>query len=171
MKKIFKIIEKTGDISGYISGLLVPLMMILMVVEVITRYFLHQPLMIADEFTAYMLVALSYLGMAFTWRQGGHVRISILTSRLSARLSSKIRIITLILVWIFMLEMVRVAYKMVVYAHKIDLRSPTWLTVPLFWPQMTVLVGFIIFTLVLTAEIIRGLARIRAGEILEGKIK
>lgn len=171
MKKIFKIIEKTGDASGYISGWLVPLMMILMVVEVITRYFLHQPLMIADEFTAYMLVAFSYLGMAFTWRQGGHVRISILTSRLPAKLSSKIRIVTLILVWIFMLEMVRVAYKMVVYARQIDLRSPTWLTVPLFWPQMTVLIGFILFLLVLTVEIIRGIARIRAGDVIEGKIK
>lgn len=169
MKKISEIIEKAGYISGYLSGWLVPLMMILMVVEVITRYFLHQPLMIADEFTAYMLVALSYLGMAFTWRQGGHVRISILTSRLPSKLSSKIRIIALILIWVFMLEMVRVAYKMVVYARQIDLRSPTWLTFPLFWPQLTVLIGFIIFTLVLTVEIIRGITRIRAGDVLEGK--
>ncbi len=171
MPKIIKFIEKIADLSGTFAGWLVPLMMILMVVEVVTRYFLHQPLMIADEFTAYMLVALSYLGMAYTWRQGGHVRISLLTSRLSAKVSSKIRVVTLILVWIFMLEMVRVSYKMVVYARQIDLRSPTWLTFPLFWPQMTVFIGFTILALVLTIEIVQGIIRIRAGEVLEGKIK
>jgi len=60
MRSLAIIIEKLASGSGFISGLLVPIMMILIVVEVFMRYVLHRPLMIADEFRADMLVALSY---------------------------------------------------------------------------------------------------------------
>ncbi len=171
MKRLNFVIEKIADGGGYISGWLVPAMMILVVIEVITRYLLHQPLMVADEFSAYMLVALSYLGLAYTWRQGGHVRISILVSRLPPRVSNWLRLLSLTLILIFMMEMVRVGFKMVVYARQIDLRSPTWLTIPLFWPQLTVFIGFVILTLVLFVEVVKGIVKIRAGEDLEEKIR
>ncbi len=171
MKRLNFAIEKIADSGGYISGWLVPAMMILVVIEVITRYFLHQPLMVADEFSAYMLVALSYLGLAYTWRQGGHVRISILVSRLPIRISNWLRLGSLTLILIFMMEMVRVGFKMVVYARQIDLRSPTWLTIPLFWPQLTVFIGFVILTLVLFVEVVKGVVKIRVGEDLEEKIR
>lgn len=171
MERVSHFIGKIASISGHISGWLVPLMMILVAIEVFTRYLLHQPLMVADEFSAYMLVALSYLGMAYTWRQGGHVRISILISRLPARLANWIRLISLSLIFIFMIEMVRVGYKMVAYARQIDLRSPTWLTIPLFWPQLTVFFGFVIFAVVLGVDLISAIGKMRAGESLEEKIK
>jgi len=161
------IIEKIADLGGYVSGWLVPIMMILVVVEVFTRYVLHRPLMVGDEFSAYMLVALSYLGLAYTWRQGGHVRISILISQLSPRVASRIRLISLILILIFMIELDRAGYKMIVYALKINLRSQTFFTFPLFWPQLTVFIGFILLTLVIFVEIARSIVKIRAGERVE----
>jgi len=153
MRSLATIIEKLASGSGFISGLLVPIMMILIVVEVFMRYVLHSPLMIADEFSAYMLVALSYLGFAYTWRQGGHVRIEILVSRLSPRTSQKIRLLGLILVFIFMMEMDRVAYKMIAYALQMNLRSSTWLMFPLFWPQLTVFLGFVFLTLIIACDL------------------
>ncbi|MGB9699033.1 MAG: TRAP transporter small permease subunit [Thermodesulfobacteriota bacterium] len=153
MRSLVIIIEKLASGSGFISGLFVPVMMILIVVEVFMRYVLHSPPMIADEFSAYMLVALSYLGFAYTWRQGGHVRIEILVNRLAPRTSQKIRLLGLILVLIFMVEMDRVAYKMVVYALKMNLRSSTWLMFPLFWPQLTVFLGFVFLTLLIAVDL------------------
>jgi TRAP-type C4-dicarboxylate transport system permease small subunit len=142
-------------------------MMMLVVVEVFMRYVLHQPLMVADEFSAYMLVALSYLGTAYTWRQGGHVRVTVLVSRLPSRGAGWIRFIGLILVLIFMIELDRVGYKMITYALQINLRSSTWLMVPLFWPQLTVFIGFVLLTLLLVVDIVRTFIKIRAGEKVE----
>jgi TRAP-type C4-dicarboxylate transport system permease small subunit len=167
VRRIGTIIDKIADLGGYFSGWLVPLMMMLVVVEVFMRYVLRQPLMVADEFSAYMLVALSYLGLAYTWRQGGHVRVTALVSRLQSRASSWIRFIGLILVFIFMVELDRVGYKMVVYALKINLRSSTWLMVPLFWPQLTVFIGFMLLTLLVGVDIIRAMGKIRRGEKVE----
>jgi TRAP-type C4-dicarboxylate transport system permease small subunit len=167
MRRIDYIIDRIADLVGYFSGWLVPLMMILIAVEVFMRYVLHQPLVVADEFSAYMLVALSYLGLAYTWRQGGHVRISILVSRFPSRVSSWVRLIALIMVLIFLIGLDQAGYKMIMYALKINLRSSTWLTIPLFWPQLTVFIGFILLTLLLVAEIARTIVKIRAGEKVE----
>jgi TRAP-type C4-dicarboxylate transport system permease small subunit len=167
MKRIRTILEKIAYLGGYYSGWLVPLMMVLVVVEVFMRYVLHQPLMVADEFSAYMLVAVSYLGTAYTWRQGGHVRVTVLVSRLSSRVSSWMRLTGLILVFIFMIELDRVSYKMITYALQINLRSSTWLMFPLFWPQLTVFVGFVLLTLLLVVDIVQTFIRIRAGEKVE----
>ena len=167
MKQITNFIEKIAYLGAYGSGWLVPLMMMLVVVEVFMRYVLHQPLMLADEFSAYMLVAVSYLGTAYTWRQGGHVRVTVLVSRLSSRTAGWVRFIGLILVLIFMIELDRVSYKMIAYALQINLRSSTWLMFPLFWPQLAVFIGFVLLTLVLVIDIVGTFIKLRAGEKVE----
>ncbi len=162
-----KTLGKIADWGGYFGGWLVPIMMCLVVVDVFMRYVMEQPLMISDEFSAYMLVALSYLGLAYTWRQGGHVRITVFLSRISSRSVSWLRLFTLILVFIFMLGMDQSGYKMVAYALQMNLKSSTWLTFPLFWPQVTIFIGFILLTLVVGADILRAVAKIKAGEKVE----
>ncbi len=171
MKRVGFIIERIVDLGGYLSGWLVPCMMILVAVEVFMRYVLRQPPMVADEFSAYMLVALSYLGLAYTWRQGGHVRITLLVSRLTSGVASWVRLIALILTLIFLIGLTHAGYKMIIYALKIDLRSETWLIFPLFWPQVTVFIGFVLLTLMLVVDIARAIVRIRAGENVEETIK
>jgi TRAP-type C4-dicarboxylate transport system permease small subunit len=159
--------EWIADMGGYFSGWLVPAMMALMVVEVFMRYVLENPPMIADEFSAYLLVAISYLGLAYTWRQKGHVRITIFVSRFPAKFSSWLRLITLTLNFIFLLALSQTGYKMIAYALQINLRSSTWLTFPLFWPQLTVFIGFVLLTLLLMVEVVRAIGKIRAGENVE----
>jgi len=167
MNRLASVIEKIAYLSGYLSGWLVPLMMMLVVVDVFMRYVMHQPLMVADEFSAYMLVALSFLGFAYTWRQGGHVRIEVLVSHFPPRLYDWVRLIGLILTFIFMIELDRAAYTMIVYAVQMKLRSSTWFMFPLFWPQLTVFVGFVLLTLLVAVDIVRIGAKIRAGKNAE----
>jgi TRAP-type C4-dicarboxylate transport system permease small subunit len=123
--------------------------------------------MVSDEFSAYMLVALSFLGLAYTWRQKGHVRVEILVNRFSSRTYGWVRLLSLILTFIFMIEMDRAAYKMIAYALQINLRSSTWLTFPLFWPQLTVFLGFVMLTLLLVVDIARAIVKVRAGDRVE----
>ena len=93
MNYFVKIVDKAADVSGYLSGWLAPMMVVLVAFEVFMRYVLHNPPMVADEFSAYMLVALSYVGLSYTWRQGGHVRITLLVSRLPDKAATWIRLI------------------------------------------------------------------------------
>ena len=167
MRRLANVIEKTADVSGYCAGWLVPLMMLLIVYEVFMRYVLHQPPMIADEFSAYMLVALAYIGMAFTWRRKGHVRLTILTSRLPTKVSTWIRLVIIILATAFSFMLVKVSYEMVTYAFERNLRSATWVVTPLSWPQLPILIGFSIMSLLLVVEIAKAIVKICSGERIE----
>ena len=167
MKRLASVIDWLADSVGYLSGWLVPLMMMLVVVDVFMRYVIHRPLMVADEFSAYMLVALSFLGFAYTWRQGGHVRVEVVVNYLPRRLYAWVRLIGLILTFIFMIEMDRAAYKMIVYALTMKMRSSTWLMFPLFWPQLTIFVGFVLLTLMLAVDILQAGATLRTGKNTE----
>ena len=167
MKQFASAIDRLADFVGYLSGWLVPLMMMLVVVDVFMRYVMHQPLMVADEFSAYMLVALSFLGFAYTWRQGGHVRVEVVVNYLPPKLYAWVRLIGLILTFIFMIEMDRAAYKMIAYALQMKMRSSTWLMFPLFWPQLTIFVGFVLLTLMLAVDIVQAGVTLRAGKSAE----
>jgi TRAP-type C4-dicarboxylate transport system permease small subunit len=167
MKRIGIIVEKIAYLGGWFAGWLVPLMMMLVVVDVFMRYVMNRPLMVSDEFSAYMLVALSFLGLAYTWREKGHVRIEILVNRFPPRIYGWVRLLGLILTLIFMIEMDLAAYKMIAYALQINLRSSTWLMFPLFWPQLTVFIGFVMLTLLLIVDIARAAFKVRAGERVE----
>ena len=167
MKQFASAVDRLANFVGYLSGWLVPLMMMLVVVDVFMRYVMQQPLMVADELSAYMLVTLSFLGFAYTWRQGGHVRVEVAVNYLPPRLKSWVRLIGLILTFIFMIEMDRAAYKMIVYALQMKMRSSTWLMFPLFWPQLTIFVGFVLLTLMLAVDIVQAGGKLRAGKKAE----
>jgi TRAP-type C4-dicarboxylate transport system permease small subunit len=142
-------------------------MMMLVVVDVFMRYVMRQPLMVADEFSAYMLVALSFLGFAYTWRQGGHVRVEVVVNYLPPRLYGWVRLVGLILTFIFMIEMDRAAFKMIAYALQMKMRSSTWLMFPLFWPQLTIFLGFGLLTVMLAVDIVQAGVKLRAGKRAE----
>lgn len=167
MKRLARIIESISNIGGYFAGWLVPLMMMLVLFEVIMRYVMHQPPIVADEFSAYMLVALSFIAMAYTWKEKGHVRITALVSRLPARVSSWARLIALVLALALAVVLTQASYAYLAYSFKLHMASPTHLRVPLQGPQTPLLIGFIILTLLLIVEIAKAVIKMRSGESVE----
>ena len=75
MKRAGRIIDSVSNVLGYFSGWLVALMMLLIFFEVFMRYVLNRAPCVADEMSAYMWIALIYIGLAYAWREKGHVRI------------------------------------------------------------------------------------------------
>ncbi len=56
MRKIGRVIEVASYITGYFAGWVLLGIMGLTLIEVVTRYVLHRPLILADEFGGYSLV-------------------------------------------------------------------------------------------------------------------
>ena len=167
MKRLDSIVEKVSNVFGYLSGWLVPLMVLLIFFEVFMRYIVRRPPLIADEMSAYMLVAVSFLGIAYTWREKGHVRITALVSRLPAKMASWLRLMTLVLAFIFVVGLIQANYGYLVTSFKFGMVSNSWLRTPLQGPQLTVVVGFVILSLLLMADIARAIKNIRTGKNIE----
>ena len=167
MKQLGRVIDSIVNVGGYFSGWLVPLMMLLVLAEVFMRYVMHQPPLVADEFSAYMLVALSFLGAAYTWKEKGLVRITALVSRLPPMVSSWLRLIMLVLAFIFVALLSNTAYHYLTFSFKFNMSSASHLQFPLQGPQMSLIIGFVLLSLLLIVEIARAIVNIRSGKSVE----
>jgi TRAP-type C4-dicarboxylate transport system permease small subunit len=164
---IGRLIERLVNIAGMIAGWLVFLMMCLVLFEVFMRYIVHRPPIIADEFSGYLLVGCSYLAIAWGWKEGAHVRITLLVDGLSQRAASFLRLITLVLNLGFSFLLVWVSFKYLTYSIKVGMRSASWLVTPLQVPQSTLLVGFILLTLIVVLRTIQVIIHIASGKDLK----
>ncbi|MFC2049564.1 TRAP transporter small permease subunit [Chloroflexota bacterium] len=143
--------------------------MVIILVEVFMRYVMGQPTIIAEELCGYLLVAISYLGMAYTWKEKGHVRITALTSRLPVTASNWLRLATLILALFFTILLIISSYSYVLHSFKVHMVSSTYYRIPLQGPQMTILIGFLLLALLIVVDIVRAIQHIRSGTRIEEK--
>ena len=105
--RIAGVITRIADIGGHIAGWLVVLMMLLVVYEKFMRYVLHRQTMVADELSGYMLVAVAYIGTAYTWKAKGHIRITTVLERVSVRVGNWLRLIALLLAFVLSVALSR----------------------------------------------------------------
>lgn len=171
MKQLSNLIAKLVNVSGRVFGWLVSIMAVLILFEVFMRYVVGQPPILAEEYSGYILVALSFLGMAYTWQERGHVRVTALVSRLPTRVSSWLRLITLVLAFAFTLALTHSSYNYLAHSFKQGMVSSTYYRTPLQGPQMTIMIGFILLALLIIVEIIKAIIDIRAGKAIEEATK
>ena len=167
MTRFRRVIEFIANMGGYFSGWLVPAMALLITFEVFMRYVVHRPPIIADEFSAYMLVAMSYLGGAYAFKEKAHVRITAFTIRLPQRVSTWLRLGTVCLSFLFSLALLLSTYYLMVSSFKLHYRSSTWLNFPLQGPQMTLPIGFLLLALFQLSEAIKLAMDMRTGRYIK----
>lgn len=170
MKLVRRISESIAWLGGYLSGWLVPVMMVLIMFEVFMRYVLGRSPMVADEFSGYMLVAIAFLGVAYTWKEKGHVRITALISRLPQRVSSWIRLITLVLAFAFSIVLTQSSYNYMAFSFKVKMTSPSVWLFPWQGPQMTIAIGFTLMTVLIVLEIAKAIVTMRSGRSFDEEV-
>lgn len=165
MKRIGQILEKMTDlISGHLQGWLLCLLMVLILVEVATRYVLQNPLSVAEEYGGYILVAIVFIGLAYTWKERSHVRVTLLTDRLPLKAQLALRLITVLIAAVLAGFMVVASWQLVDESLMFGDRSGSWLRTPLAWPQMVLILGSALLLLQLIVEVFKAWTNLKAGE-------
>jgi len=161
MKRVNRVANIVCEATGHLGWWLVVLMVPFIIIEVIMRYAFRRPLGIADEFSAYMLVALAFIGLAYTWREKGHIRLDIVVSRLPVKVSSWLRVITLLVGLAYSIMLSVESYGFVAVSFERNMRSSTWLMTPLQGPHLTVSIGCTILSLFLLVENVRAIRALK----------
>lgn len=162
MDKFVRILEKIIDFfSGKLQAWLVFLLMVLVIVEVLTRYFFKSPLSIADEFGGYLLISITFMGLGYTWKEGGHVRIELITNMLPEKIRTWLRFLTLIMATAFCGPLITGSYSMLQDSLLFEARSGSWLRTRLVYPQSILLIGSILLLMQFIAEILKTVNSLR----------
>ncbi len=139
-----KIFTKIGV---YLASLLLVGLVCLILTEIAGRYFFDYSTMIADEYSGYLYLALVFLGLGYTFEQEGHIRISIITSRLGKAKNRFIDLVVGVVLLGILLFALYYAYALTYDSYDMEMLSENVSETPIYLTQIPVLVGLGIFVL------------------------
>jgi TRAP-type C4-dicarboxylate transport system permease small subunit len=151
-RKLLTIISSLSSVGMYISGAGILIMALIITLEVIGRYFLGFSLLVTDEWSGYLMVAVTFLGLAYTMRERGFLRMELLIKRLSPQ---KRNFLNIILILVALTYSVLIDYKLFLFAWSSYTRGYSSISIsqtPLYIPQIFMSLGMTLLVLELFRE-------------------
>jgi TRAP-type C4-dicarboxylate transport system permease small subunit len=163
MDRFLRFADRISQGAAALSGLILAAMALLILVEIILWNTLEKTTLIADEYSAYGLAAITFLGAGYCLKERGHIRITLVLGLLPPTLARIITALATALTTMFMAYLWWYLFLMVRSSYRYHSTSGT-LTNTLLWvPQAVMLVGAGCFLLQLVATTIAACAAVRSG--------
>jgi TRAP-type C4-dicarboxylate transport system permease small subunit len=124
-------------------------------VSVFNRYFLGRPIMGVDEATGFLVVAIVMFGAAESLRRGDHIRIDILFDHLGPRLHWWLELWSFVAVLVFAVLLLVTSWHTVFFSRMFGAYSTGYLSIPMWIPQSTMVIGAILLGLVALSMALR----------------
>lgn len=90
-------IGRASKAASFLGGLATLFIAAAITCDVLLRYLLNQPLLGVDEIAGFLQVLVVFWGSAYTFQQGGHIRVDLVTSHLPGPVRAWLRVVTLLL--------------------------------------------------------------------------
>ncbi len=142
-----------------VAGLAAVVMMTLVTIEVLGRSFFNVSTLIADEMGSYLLVTLTFLGLAPTLRDGGFIRIDVYRARAGGHVRTALDAIIVILAIGYTATLDWYLWGLAANSYRLGTTSIQVARTPLWIPQGIMAVGGTL----LLAELLAQLALVVAG--------
>jgi len=148
MLSLLETLNKRFSIAGAtLSALLVVALVGLIMVEIIGRSFFDYSTMLADEYSGYFYLAAIFLGLAYTFNQEGHIRISIVTSRLSDSIKRWVDVLAGTMTLAILLFALYYSWDFMVESKEMEMLSEGVSETPLYLTQIPIVIGLALFVL------------------------
>lgn len=157
---ILNLIERLSTAGMYVSGIGVFIMSILITIEILGRYFFGFSLLVVDEWSGYLLVMVTFLGLAYTMQTKGFLQIEFLLNRLSRR---KRNLFNLFLILLALVYSFIIGWKLILYTwsnYSAGTVSVSISQTPLYIPQLFMPLGVALLILQLINEAVRSILRL-----------
>lgn len=141
--------------GAYISSILFVALVVLIMTEILGRSFFDYSTMLADEYSGYFYLGAVFFGLAFTFNEAGHIRINIVTSRLSKDGQKYIDIIAGLLATAILSFALYYSYLFMIDSKEMEMLSEAVSETPLWLTQVPMAIGmslFVFATLIFTLK-------------------
>ena len=162
MDSFCRLIDRLSGAVGVLAAWLVVPLILALCWEVFARYVMNAPTIWAYEI-GYLLTGSSWpLGLAYALSRGAHIRVDVLTTRMSARAKALVDVALYALIVLpFVTWLVYALEGRVVAAIRSGERSGQSAWNPVVWPfRLVILTAFTLLTIQVVVEIMRGVRTI-----------
>jgi TRAP-type transport system small permease protein len=149
--------------AALLAGFATLVIVLLISYDVTMRYFFNQPQVFVDEMASFLEVLVIFGGTAYTFRTGGHVRVDLLTTRLSGRARAWLRAAGLALSLAFLVIVIWTTAQSALTAYRYG-RVSTVMLYPLWLPMLVIPLGLALLGVIMLLALAQQLRRLRAPE-------
>jgi TRAP-type C4-dicarboxylate transport system permease small subunit len=164
MKRLASVIEEISNWAARVSAVVLGLMTVLILIEILLWNTASKTTLIADEYSAYGLALIIFLGAGFCLKERGHIRITLVLGLLPQRLERIITFVATAVTTVFFGYLWWYLFKMVQSTVRYQSTSGTLTNTPLWIPQTLMLIGAGCFFLQFVGTTIRTFQAIASGE-------
>ncbi|MFV0298779.1 MAG: TRAP transporter small permease [Hyphomicrobiaceae bacterium] len=143
---------RLANVGGALSGLCILAILLIVCTEIVLRQF-KSTLLVTDEIAGYLNAAAVFLGLAYTLRTGGFIRVEIVYDNLPRGLQVLVRWIFTLASTVFAGVIFYYACLQVRYAFVQDTRAVSVLDTPVWIPQLFMGIGLGLLLLLLVGMI------------------
>lgn len=143
--------------SGIASGACIVLIMLIILAQIVGRMF-GFIIPSAEDFSGYCLAAATFLGLAYTFRSGGHIRVTLLIHRVPDRFQALFEGFVLLLGLGLTTFMSFYSINMIWESYIFEDVSYGYIPIPLWIPQLPVGIGCVALNLAVLDDLV-GLLR------------
>jgi TRAP-type C4-dicarboxylate transport system permease small subunit len=138
--------------SGYLAAICLVSIAITIVLQVAGRFV---GLTIdSTESAGFFLAGATFLGLAHTFRQGEHIRVTLVTRLATGRLSRFLNLWAVALSVVLLAYMTYWAFDLVYFSYKFNDISPGLLAVPFWIPRSVMALGLLVLNIALIDELV-----------------
>ena len=151
--------RRVCKVAMVLAGTATFVMMLLVTVEVLSRNIFNVSTMIADEMGSYLLVALTFLGLAPTLRDGGFIRVDVYRERTRGAVRAGLDVAIVLLAVGYTVILDWYLWGLAANSYRLGTTSIQVARTPLWIPQTVMAIGGTL----LLAELLSSLALVLAG--------
>ena len=145
-KNLDKNLNKLYQLSGYIAAIFLIFVAVFILIGISSRIFGFYIRGLA-EYSGYCMAAASFFALAYTFVEGGHIRITLFLEKLSGLKKKLIEIWCLSIGSFFSGYLAFYFIKMLIISYKFQERSEGADEILIWIPQTSVAIGSIIFSI------------------------
>jgi len=142
---VSRLINGLSKAAGVVAAVCIGTACAITTYGVVMRYAFNKPPIFVEEVSGYLLLAVVFLGIVYAERHGAHIKITILTSRLSKRLQNSLEAITLSLGLVLVVLLIKWAWQLWLYKFGTGVISVTSLHTPLWIPVTVIVIALPLF--------------------------
>ncbi len=155
IQKLIGIIRKVSDAGAFLSSLFMILITVLIGLEVLLRSVFDTTTHISTEYSTYFFIALVSLGLAYTMRENGHIRITLFTGRLKGKAKKIQEIITTFVALLISLFLFYYSVLMTYETYSLGMKADTVSETPIYLSQIAVPLGVLLLNIELAGRLLR----------------
>jgi len=159
---MLKLFQQLNKLSGYLAAALLWVLSFLIFADVLLR-FSGTPILWSNEISVYLLIAVVFLGVGYTYDCDGHFSITLLVEKLPRAPRIYLELAVVLLSLVFAVLLTWGGIELVRFARSLNLASPTLLHVPLYLPYLAVCVGGFSLVLSLITRAVTLVIALRSG--------